>query len=36
MKVCERERKLGGGGGGKKGQKQGGRMRKRENECTFL
>lgn len=31
MKVCERERKL-----GKKGEKQVGRMRKRENECTFL
>lgn len=30
MKVCERERKLGGG------EKQVGRMRKRENECTFL
>lgn len=33
MKVCERERKL---GGEKKGEKQVGRMRKRENECTFL
>ena len=32
MKVCERERKL----GGEKSEKQVGRMRKRENECTFL